>query len=374
MSQSGLNMSRRIRRTPYTDRVEAHGVRGFSVVNHTLLPKAFAASIEEDYWHLREHVQIWDVACQRQVEVKGPDAARLVQMMTPRDLRKARFGQGLYVPLIDDNAGMLNDPVLQKLGDDHFWLSIADSDILLWAKGLAYGMRLDAEINEPDVSPLAIQGPKAVDLMADLFGERIRDLPYFGFAVFDVLGTQQLIARSGYSKQGGYEIYLQGGQLGSDLWDMIWDAGQAYNITPGCPNLIERIEGGLLSYGNEFTRENNPLECGFGPFCYLGDDIDYIGKSALQKIAANGPAQRICGIRFFGGKAPPCGKPFPVTTTDGTQVGQITSGIFSPRLDCNVGLTMILRSHWDVGTSLVVHTPDGMARDAIVSVLPFGDD
>ena len=374
MSQSGLNMSRRIRRTPYTDRVEAHGVRGFSVVNHTLLPKAFAASVEEDYWHLREHVQIWDVACQRQVEVKGPDAARLVQMMTPRDLRKARFGQGLYVPLIDDNAGMLNDPVLQKRGDDHFWLSIADSDILLWAKGLAYGMRLDAEINEPDVSPLAIQGPKAVDLMADLFGERIRVLSYFGFAMFDVLGTQQLIARSGYSKQGGYEIYLQGGQLGSDLWDMIWDAGQAYNITPGCPNLIERIEGGLLSYGNEFTRENNPLECGFAPFCYLGDDIDYIGKSALQKIAANGPAQRICGIRFFGGKAPPCGKPFPVTTTDGTQVGQITSGIFSPRLDCNVGLSMILRSHWDVGTSLVVHTPDGMARDAIVSVLPFGDD
>ena len=374
MSQSGLNMSRRIRRTPYTDRVEAHGVRGFSVVNHTLLPKAFAASVEEDYWHLREHVQIWDVACQRQVEVKGPDAARLVQMMTPRDLRKARFGQGLYVPLIDDNAGMLNDPVLQKRGDDHFWLSIADSDILLWAKGLAYGMRLDAEINEPDVSPLAIQGPKAVELMADLFGERIRLLSYFGFAMFDVLGTQQLIARSGYSKQGGYEIYLQGGQLGSDLWDMIWDAGQAYNITPGCPNLIERIEGGLLSYGNEFTRENNPLECGFAPFCYLGDDIDYIGKLALQKIAANGPAQRICGIRFFGGKAPPCGKPFPVTTTDGTQVGQITSGIFSPRLDCNVGLSMILRSHWDLGTSLVVHTPDGMARDAIVSVLPFGDD
>lgn len=374
MSESGLNMSRRIRRTPYTDRVEAHGVRGFSVVNHTLLPKAFAASVEEDYWHLREHVQIWDVACQRQVEVKGPDAARLVQMMTPRDLRKVSFGQGLYVPLIDDNAGMLNDPVLQKLGNDHFWLSIADSDILLWSKGLAYGMRLDAEINEPDVSPLAVQGPKAVDLMADLFGERIRALPYFGFAMFDVLGTQQLIARSGYSKQGGYEIYLQGGHLGSDLWDIIWDAGQAYNITPGCPNLIERIEGGLLSYGNEFTRENNPLECGFGPFCYLGDDIDYIGKSALLKIAANGPAQRICGIRFFGGKAPPCGKPFPVTTTDGTQVGQITSGIFSPRLDCNVGLSMILRSHWDVGTSLVVHTPDGVARDAIVSALPFVDD
>ena len=166
MSQSGLNMSRRIRRTPYTDRVEAHGVRGFSVVNHMLLPKAFAPTVEDDYWHLRENVQIWDVSCQRQVELQGPDASKLVQSMTPRDLRKARFGKGLYIPLIDDDAGMLNDPVLQKLDNDRFWLSIADSDILLWAKGLAHGMRLDVQIEEPDVSPLAVQGPKAIALMA----------------------------------------------------------------------------------------------------------------------------------------------------------------------------------------------------------------
>ncbi len=227
------------------------------------------------------------------------DAARLVQMMTPRDLRKARFGQGLYVPLIDDNAGMLNDPVLQKRGDDHFWLSIADSDILLWAKGLAYGMRLDVEINEPDVSPLAIQGPKAVDLMADLFGERIRVLPHFGFAMFDVLGTQQLIARSGYSKQGGYEIYLQGGQLGSDLWDMIWDAGQAYNITPGCPNLIERIEGGLLSYGNEFTCENNPLECGFARFVILVMTLIISASRLCRRLPPTDPHNEFVGSVFW---------------------------------------------------------------------------
>jgi dimethylsulfoniopropionate demethylase len=374
MSQSGLNMSRRIRRTPFTDCVEAHGVCGFSVVNHTLLPKAFGRSVEEDYWHLREHVQIWDVGCQRQVEIKGKDAARLVQMMTPRDLRKARVGQGLYVPLIDEDAGMLNDPVLQKLDDEHFWLSIADSDILLWAKGLAYGVRLDVEIDEPDVSPLAVQGPKANALMAGLFGDAIHDLPYFGFAMFDILGTRQLIARSGYSKQGGFEIYLQGGHLGVDLWNLIWEAGQAYDITPGCPNLIERIEGGLLSYGNEFTRANNPIECGFGSLCYLGDEVDYIGKTALKRIANSGAKQRISGIRFGGGKAPPCGKPFAVTAPDGLQVGQITSGIFSPRLNCNVGLSMIASTHWDIGTSLIVHTPDGMARDAVVCNLPFEDE
>ena len=371
MNESGLNMSRRIRRTPYTDKVEQNGVRGFSVVNHMLLPKAFAASVEEDYWHLRQDVQIWDVACQRQVEISGPDAARLVQLMTPRDLRQARVGQGLYVPLIDEHAGMVNDPVLLKLDENRFWLSIADSDVLLWAKGLAVGMGLDVIVNEADVAPLAIQGPKAGQLMASLVGDRIQQLPYFGFAMFDLLGTSQLIARSGYSKQGGFEIYLAGGEMGSDLWDLIWDAGQPYNIKPGCPNLIERIEGGLMSYGNEFTLANNPLECGFERLCHLGDEISYIGRAALRQIANDGPAQSIRGIRFGGDKAPPCGKPFPVTDLHGVPVGQITSGIYSPRLNCNIGMSMILKTHWNYDTALLVHTPDGLVRDAVVSRLPF---
>ena len=372
MSTSGLNMSRRIRRTPYTDKVIHHGVRGFSVVNHMLLPKAFEPTVEDDYWHLREHVQLWDVSCQRQVEIKGPDAARLVQLMTPRDLRQARVGQGLYIPLIDDRAGMINDPVLLKLSEDRFWLSIADSDVLLWAKGLAIGMALDVEVDEPDVFPLAVQGPKATELMASLFGGGIRDLPYFGFALFDVLGTRQVIARSGYSKQGGYEIYLEGGHLGEDLWDLIWGAGQSLEIRPGCPNLIERIEGGLMSYGNEFTRANNPLECGFGPLCYLGDDLDYIGKKALMEIASSGgPMQRLSGVRFGGDVTPACVKPFPVTSPHGETLGQITSGIYSPRLECNIGLSMILKSHWDHDTPLIVHTPDGQARERTVSGVPF---
>jgi dimethylsulfoniopropionate demethylase len=371
MAESGLNMSRRIRRTPYTDRVEAHGVRGFSVVNHMLLPKAYAPSVEEDYWHLRTHVQIWDVAVQRQVQITGPDAARLVQMMTPRDIRGAHVGQCLYVPLIDEHAGMLNDPVLLRLAGDKFWLSIADSDILLWAKGLAVGMGLDVDITEPDVSPLAIQGPKAVALMSDLFGPAIGALGHFEYGVFDVLGTKQVIARSGYSKQGGYEIYLEGGHLGADLWDLIWQAGQGYEIAPGCPNLIERIEGGLMSYGNEFTRANNPLECGFAPLCHLGSEVDYIGREALRAIAADGPVQMLRGIKFGAGRTPPCGKPFPVTAGNGQPIGQITSGIFSPRLDCNVGMSMIAEGHWDIGTELLVHTPDGITREGVIAALPF---
>jgi len=291
--------------------------------------------------------------------------------MTPRDLRQARVGQGLYVPLIDEHAGMVNDPVLLKLADNHFWLSIADSDVLLWAKGLAVGAGLDVVVNEADVAPLAIQGPKAGQLMASLVGDQIQKLPYFGFAMFGLLGTSQLIARSGYSKQGGFEIYLAGGEMGSDLWDLIWDAGQPYNIKPGCPNLIERIEGGLMSYGNEFTLANNPLECGFERLCHLGDEINYIGRAALRQIAADGPIQSIRGIRFGGDKAPSCGKPFPVTDLHGVPVGQITSGIYSPRLNCNIGMSMIHKTHWDYDTSLLVHTPDGLVRDAVVSKLPF---
>ena len=278
----GLNMSRRIRRTPYTDRVEQAGVRGFSVVNHMLLPKAFQATVEQDYWHLREHVQLWDVSCQRQVQITGPDASALVQWMTPRNIARAKVGDCFYIPIIDAQGGMINDPVMLKLAEDRFWLSIADSDVLLYALGLALGRGWDVEVSEPDVSPLAIQGPKAEDLLAGLFGAHIRDIGFFKYGWIDFQGTKQLIARSGYSRQGGFEIYLDGGHLGSALWDAIWDAGQAHHITPGCPNLIERIEGGLLSYGNEFTRENNPFEIGHGKFCVIGPIGRFVRRIPLR--------------------------------------------------------------------------------------------
>jgi len=366
----GLNMSRRIRRTPYTDRVEQVGVRGFSVVNHMLLPKAFQTSVEEDYWHLREHVQIWDVSCQRQVQIAGPDAATLVQWMTPRDVGKAKVGDCLYLPIIDANAGLINDPVMLKLAEDRFWLSIADSDVLLYAMGLALGRGLNVDVSEPDVSPLAIQGPKAEDLLAGLFGDHVRDIVFFKYGWIEFEGTQQLIARSGYSRQGGFEIYLQGGQLGGALWDTIWEAGQAFNIKPGCPNLIERIEGGLYSYGNEMTRENNPFEIGLGKFCVVDGSIDFIGQKALQKIAAEGVTQQLRGVAFAGGSCPTCSIPWPILV-DGIQVGQITSAIWSPRLKCNVGQAMIKRGYWEACQPVTVHSQDGLSRNGQIQALPF---
>ena len=366
----GLNMSRRIRRTPYTDRVEQAGVRGFSVVNHMLLPKAFGPTVEEDYWHLREHVQIWDVSVQRQVQITGPDAAALVQWMTPRNITKAKIGDCFYIPIIDANGGLINDPVMLKLAEDQFWLSIADSDVLLYAMGLALGRGMDVDIIEPDVNTLAIQGPKAEDLLASVFGDHIRDIGFFKYGWIEFKGTRQLIARSGYSRQGGFEIYLQGGHLGPALWDTIWEAGLPFNILPGCPNLIERIEGGLFSYGNEMTRENNPFEIGHGKFCVVDGSIDYIGRSALQKIAAKGVGREIRGITFGGDPCPTCSQPWPVFAAN-QQVGQITSGIWSPRLKTNIGQSMIDRDFWKPGQAIKVVLPNGDMRSGNVVALPI---
>jgi dimethylsulfoniopropionate demethylase len=236
MPEPKLNASRRIRVTPYTPRVEALGVSGYSVVNHTILPKGFERSVVDDYWHLKKHVQLWDVGCQRQVELLGPDAARLAQLMTPRDLSHAEIGQCLYAPMIDEHGGMLNDPIILKLAEDHFWFSIADSDVLLWAKALAFGLRLNVIVDEPNVWPLAVQGPKSDDLMSRVFGERVRDIGFFRFIKCEFKGQPLIVARSAYSKQGGFEIYLDQPALGLDLWDALWSAGADLDVSPGSPN------------------------------------------------------------------------------------------------------------------------------------------
>ena len=365
-----LAASCRIRSTPYTKCVEALGVSGYSVVNHTILPKGFKRSVEEDYWHLKEHVQIWDVACQRQVELYGPDAAHLAQLMTPRDLSQAQTGQCLYAPMIDEQAGLLNDPVILKLAADHFWFSIADSDVLLWAKGLAVGLNFDVRIDEPDVSPLAVQGPKADDVMAVVFGSEVRDIGFFRFVKINFNGHPLIIARSGYSKQGGFEIYLDDSELGENLWNTLWQAGENFNISAGSPNLIERVEAGLLSYGNEFNRENNPLECGFEKYCTFDGSIDFIGSSALQQIHRQGPKRQIRGLRFDGDPCPACRTPWPVRVDD-KKAGQITTAIWSPRFKANVALGMIDKDFWQIGQTVVVEDQDGLHRRGTLTDLPM---
>lgn len=358
-----LSPSRRLRRTPFSEGVEAAGVQAYTVYNHMLLPTMFR-SVEEDYHHLKQAVQVWDVACERQVELRGPDAGRLVQLLTPRDLRPMLPGQCYYVPIVDETGGMLNDPVAVKLAEDRWWISIADSDLLYWIKGLAYGYRLDVLVDEPDVSPLAIQGPKADDLMARVFGDQVRDIRFFRFRHLDFQGRDLVVARSGYSKQGGFEIYVEGEDIGMPLWTALMEAGRDLDVRAGCPNLIERIESGLLSYGNDMTDDNTPHECGLGRFCNTQTAIGCIGRDALLRVAKEGPVKQIRALSIGGDPVPGCDRYWPLRSGDKV-VGRVSSAAWSPDFKTNVAISMVRMTHWEDGTELTVDTPAG-PRPAIV--------
>ncbi|MEQ8443153.1 MAG: dimethylsulfoniopropionate demethylase [Alphaproteobacteria bacterium] len=363
-----LSISRRTRRTPFTRRVTEAGVKGYTVYNHMLLP-TFFRSVEEDYWHLREAVQIWDVSCERQVEVRGPDSQRLMQLLTPRDLSEMPIGQCYYIPIVDETGGMLNDPVALKLADDRYWISVADSDLLFWVKGLAAGLRLDVAVDEPDVSPLAVQGPKADDVVADVFGDQVRSIKFFRFEPLLWQGHEYMVARSGYSKQGGFEIYVPDTSLGEPLWDAIVEAGKPHDIHAGGPNLIERVEGGLLSYGNDMTRENTPHECGLGRFCQTADAIGCIGRDALIRVIMEGPNRQIRGLRIDADDVANPIDPYQIIC-QGEAAGQVTSAAWSPRLKTTVAIGMIESAFWEPGTQVTVETPKG-PRPAEVVTLPF---
>ena len=370
--QNKLNFSRRIRRTPFTASVEKYGVTGFSVVNHTLLPKSFQHSIEDDYLHLQKYAQIWDVGCQRQVEIKGRDALKLIELMTPRSISELNSKKCLYIPLTDENGGIINDPILIKISDEHYYLSVADSDVLLWARGLAIGLGLNVRIREPDVWPLAIQGPKAADVLAKVFGERIHSLKRFNFDYFPLDGSSQLIAKTGYSRIGGFEIYLSRPELGTFLWETILEAGKPENIRPGSPNIIDRVEAGLLSYGNEMTVENTPLECNMDKFLDIYKEEDYIGKKVLLRQIKYGIKRRIKGVIYKGPRLPTITRPLQVFDTDKkTIVGNLTSGAFSPFFKNNIGLGMINEGYWDNNKKILVNINDQEFREGLIKDLPL---
>lgn len=358
-----ISHSRRVRATPFTAGVEAAGVSAYTVYNRMLLPTVFD-SVESDYRHLKEHVQVWDVSVERQIELNGPDASHLMQLLTPRDLRKMQSDQCYYVPITDEDGKMLNDPVAIKHSDTRWWISIADSDLLLWIKGLAVGRGLNVRVFEPDVSPLAVQGPKAETLMARVFGEEIYDIRFFRYKRLAFGETSFIVARSGYSKQGGFEIYVEGSENGMPLWHALFAAGQDLHVRPGCPNLIERIEGGLLSYGNDMNMENSPLECGLGKFCPPAEDIAHIGIEAMSQERNAGPHRQIRPISVIGAPLSPARAAWPLTR-DGVRVGQITSATWSPDFETNVAIGMVDAGHWEAGTVLIVETPEG-PREAII--------
>ena len=358
-----LAVSPRLRSTPFHDRVLAAGAKAYTIYNHMLLPVMYE-SLEADYRHLLERVQLWDVACERQVEVRGRDALALVELMTPRDIGRCTSGQCKYAPLVDEHGGIVNDPVILRLAEDCFWISVADSDALLWAKGIAAGRGFAVEVAEPDVSPLALQGPLADDVAEAVFGAWTRRLRFFRFRETEIDGIPVVVARSGWSKQGGFEIYLRDGARGGDLWDRIQEAGKPYGIRPGSPNLIERIESRLLSYGTDVTIEDDPFMAGLETWCDLDKPAEYLAREALVARRERLPIRRLERVIIAGERIEPNLDFLPLHAAS-RPVGHVTSAAYSPRLERNVALAMVATAREE--DVLRVTLTDGSKRDVMIA-------
>lgn len=361
-----------VRKSAFYDATVADGVRSFSVYNHMFIPGHFGDP-QGEYDRLINGVAMWDVAAQRQVELSGPDAGRLAQVLTPRNLDDLQTGRGRYVPLCDHDGRLINDPVLLKLAEDRYWLSVADSDVHLWALAVARERGFDVIVREPDVSPLAIQGPKAVEVAAALFGEDVRDMKHFAFCETELRGIPLILARSGWSKQGGFELYLMEGSRGSELWARVKEAGAAFDIGPGAPNDAERIESGLISYGADMRVQDHPatpFEMGFGPMIDLDTGHDFIGRAALTAMAGQTPLRRRTGV-FVDGDADPIGHPVDLLQK-GQAVGFISEIVRSPRLDRMIGIGLVNSDVPENTEGLTIALSDGPRRVTLAS-LPFID-
>ena len=359
----------RVRTSPFFAATRRHGCKAFSVYNHMFMP-LYYDSPEADYWRLVTDVTLWDVSAERQVAISGPDATRFIQYLTPRNLSTCAVGQCKYILLTDNHGGIVNDLLLLKLAEDHYWLSIADSDVLLWARGLQIHSGMDVLIEEPDVSPLQVQGPRSTDVMQAVFGDWMAGLGLFRFVETELDGIPVVVSRTGWSGERGYEVFLRDGRYGDTLWERIMDAGRKFNIGPCGPSSIRRMEACLLSYGADITLDTNPYEVNLGWLVDLDQPVEFIGKESLTRIHSEAIKRRVVGIELDGDPLlAPNESPWPVHADDQI-VGQVTSCVYSPRLEKNIGLAMVSIVHTELGTHLDVASPFG-EFGAVVVPMPF---
>ena len=360
-----------IRKSPFFDSTVRWGAKGFSTYNHMYIPRDFGDP-EENFWNLINDAILCDVAVERQVQIKGPDAGKFVQMMVSRDLSEMSIGQCKYVILTNQHGGILNDPVLLKIDEDCFWFSLADSDVLFWAQGLAVNSNLDVDISEPDVSPLQLQGPKSREIMTELFGDDISDLKYYWFRPFDLDDIKLIISRTGWSSELGYEIFLLNSKDGNRLYEKIMKIGVNHGLKPGHTSTIRRIEGAMLSYHADMDINTNPYELGLDKFIEIDKDFDFVGKNALKEIRKHGVYRKQIGLEI---KAEPMSGPntrFWDIKVDNQTVGQVTSAVYSPRLKKNIALAMILKEHSIIGNDVEVISGDEIMPAKVVEK-PFFD-
>ena len=361
----------RLRRSPFYEAEQRHGPRGYTVYNHMLFPTHYD-DFEAEYWHLLTHVTLWDVAVERCLEVSGRDGFRLAQMMTPRDLSKCAVGQAKYVLICAADGGIINDPVMTRMSEDRFWFALASSDALFYAKGLAARNGLEAEIREADVHPLQIQGPRARDVARALFGEGILSLKYYYFREAEVNGIPVVVTRTGWTSEVGYEVYLLDPSRGTELWEKILEAGAPHDIRPTGPSDIRRIEGGILNWGADMTWEHNPFEVGLERLVDFDMKGECLAMEALRRIRARGIERRLAAVVLDGDRFPALNFTKWPARSGGREVGQVTSAIYSPRLEKNIGYCWLPIGLATPGSSVEVASEWGL-RTAIVTSMPFVD-
>ena len=360
-----------IRKSPFFDSTVKWGATGFSVYNHMYIPRDFG-SPEDNFWNLINKAILCDVSVERQVEITGPDAYKFIQLLTPRDLSKLSIGQCKYVLIVNNEGGILNDPVLLRLGENHFWLSLGDSDILLWAQGVAINSDLNVKVVEPDVSPLQLQGPNSSKIMQKLFGESILDLKYYWLRELELDGIPLVISRTGWSSELGYEIYLRDGSKGNLLWEKIMSTGKEFDLKPGHTSSIRRIEGAMLSYHADADINTNPYEVGLDRLVSLDTNINFIGKNSLKKIKENGIKRKQVGLILDCEPLEGPNTTFWKIYKNKNEIGKVTSAVYSPRLKKNIALAMISIQQADIGNILDVEKSFSMIKATVVNK-PFYD-
>ena len=360
-----------IRKSPYFDATVRWGAKAFSVYNHMYIPRDFGDP-EQNFWNLVNDAILCDVAVERQVEITGSDAAKFTQMLTPRDLSSMSVGQCRYILITNSEGGILNDPILLRLAENHFWISLADSDVLLWAQGVAVHSGLDVKITEPDVSPLQLQGPKSGEIMRELFGESILELKYYWLREVELDGIPLVVSRTGWSSELGYELYLRDESQGDALWERIMAVGQSFDLKPGHTSSIRRIEGGMLSYHADADIHTNPYELGLDRLVNLDMKAEFIGKAALRRIKDEGVNRKQVGLIIDCDPFAGPNTTFLTINKGGDAIGKVTSAVYSPRLQHNIALAMVDITYDVIGTEVEVVTVSGPVR-ATVTERPFFD-
>ena len=368
-----IGIGTRIRKSPYYDSNIKYGVKGFTIYNKMYLPTGFDDP-EKEYESLINDVTFGDFAAERQIEISGPDAYDFIKYIQPRNLEKCQIGYCKYIILTDNEGGIINDACLLRLEDDKFWISPGDGDVILWLQGLAINSGMNVSIHEPDVSPLQISGPKSGKLIQKLFDGEHDDLGYYKARKTALDNIPMVIARTGWSGELSYELYLQDGSLGNDLFEKVYDAAKEFNGRVIAPNTIRTIEGGILSYGSDFDRSHNPFTIGFDRLVDLDQKNDFIGKDALRKIKERGLTEKLVGIELEGDPIMKAPENFWNVKSNNLKVGRVSRAFFSPRLEKNIALAIVDIDNAEEGTPVVVETPNGDLNSMVVSLPWFNAD